>query len=381
MIPKVSVLIPTYNRADYIEECLDSILNQTVPPLEIIVIDDGSEDDTAQRLESYKDRIIYLHKENGGKPSALNLALTQVRGDYIWLFDDDDVALPDAIEKRQQYLDSHPDIDFVFTSHYWGKDGASRKIERGELYVLPQALKHSVLPELLKGCCFTLQSVMARKGAYQTAGPFDEALVSSEDYDMLIRMAYLLQGAAIDEPSFIFRQHEGLRGSKQHRYVGADRQKTFRHYDQAVGRKLRSYLPVDAYRCPQDECVPLLRPVFDYLSRMVVMASKGLIEEMLDDLEAAITLYEEARLGTNSAFPRYYCSQAVYAGYATEAILQDWPVFIGRLAAIPLSTGRRSAILGFAKGFFIKAKSYPGTLFERLTYLNRATCCLLLLLR
>ena len=86
MIPKVSVLIPTYNRADYIEECLDSILNQTVPPLEIIVIDDGSEDDTAQRLESYKDRIIYLHKENGGKPSALNLALTQVRGDYIWLF-------------------------------------------------------------------------------------------------------------------------------------------------------------------------------------------------------------------------------------------------------------------------------------------------------
>jgi glycosyltransferase involved in cell wall biosynthesis len=381
MMSKVSVLIPTYNRANYIEECLDSILNQTVPPFEIIVIDDGSEDDTAERLKQYKDRIIYLHKENGGKPSALNWALKHARGDYIWLFDDDDVALPDAIEKRQLYLDQHPDIDFVFTSHYWGKDGIDGKIERGGLYILPQALKSFILPELLKGCCFTLQSVMAKSKVYHEIGPFDEQLVTSEDYDMMIRMAYQYTGVGIDTPSFIFRQHEGIRGPKQLRYAGKDRKNTFRRYDQILGRKLHSYLPIYAYGYPQDNYPPILRPVIDHLSRMVVMASKGLTSEMLDDLATAIKLYKETPPGSGLAFPRHYCSQAVYTGYATAAILQDWTVFISRLKAMPLNKASRSAIFGFAKGFYIKAKSYPGTLLERLDYLNRAISCLLLLLR
>jgi glycosyltransferase involved in cell wall biosynthesis len=81
--PTVSVLVPTFNRVNYIAECLDSLLAQTVPPLEVIVIDDGSEDGTADLLASYGHRIRHIRKENGGKPTAVNLGIQEARGDLI----------------------------------------------------------------------------------------------------------------------------------------------------------------------------------------------------------------------------------------------------------------------------------------------------------
>jgi hypothetical protein len=76
----ISVIVPTFNRASYIEQCLDSLLAQTVPALEILVVDDGSQDDTAQRVARYGSRVTYIHKPNGGKPSAVNLGLQRARG-------------------------------------------------------------------------------------------------------------------------------------------------------------------------------------------------------------------------------------------------------------------------------------------------------------
>lgn len=127
----VSVLVPTFNRENYLAECLDSLLAQSVPPLEIIVIDDGSEDGTAAVVARYGERIRYVRKENGGKPSAVNLGLSLARGDLIWIFDDDDVALPDAIETRLACLQQHPEAGFVFSPHYYGSDGPNGRIKRG----------------------------------------------------------------------------------------------------------------------------------------------------------------------------------------------------------------------------------------------------------
>ena len=91
---RVSVLMPTFNRGGMLSEALDSVLGQSIPPHQVVVIDDGSTDDTSERVARYGARIDYIRKDNGGKSSALNLGLTHVTGDYVWVFDDDDVALP-----------------------------------------------------------------------------------------------------------------------------------------------------------------------------------------------------------------------------------------------------------------------------------------------
>ena len=92
--PTVSIIVPTFNRARYLPECLDSLLAQTFPATEIIDVNDSSTDDTARVIRPYLDRITYVEKENGGKSTALNLVLPGIQSDYLWIFDDDDVALP-----------------------------------------------------------------------------------------------------------------------------------------------------------------------------------------------------------------------------------------------------------------------------------------------
>lgn len=382
MISKVSVLIPTFNRSNYIEECLDSVFAQTLPPLEVIVIDDGSDDDTAEVLKRYKDRINYIYKENGGKPSALNIGLKQAKGEYIWLFDDDDVALPDSIFVRQTYLENHPDIGFVFTNHYWGKDDASGHIAKGHLYNLPAEYTHSVFPELLKGCSFTLQSVLARKSVYDAVGLFDETLVSSEDYDMLVRMTLHASGVAINTPSFIFRQHDGIRGPKTHRYSGGnERIKTFKQFDQAVGKKIRASLPLNLYRNLSETISPDSIHLVELLSRMLIMSSKGLVAEMLEDLHQVISNCENTTTSEINQLIERYCKQSVYTGYATEALLDNWSLFYVGLSNIPVCSAKKHALKGFAKGFFIKAKSYPGSVRDKLLWLYRSACCYSLLLK
>src|SRR3989338_4269347 len=97
--PKITVLIPTFNRAAFLAECLDSLLSQTLPATQILVANDGSTDNTLEVLKPYRNRIDYTETPQLGKPSAINFAMDKVTGDYLWIFDDDDVCLPDALER------------------------------------------------------------------------------------------------------------------------------------------------------------------------------------------------------------------------------------------------------------------------------------------
>ena len=108
-MPTVSVIIPTYNRRTYVQEAIDSVLAQTYPDYEIIVIDDGSTDGTDQVLHArYGDRIRYVWQENQGESAARNRGIALARGEYIALLDSDDLWLPDKLAKQIPFLDSHP---------------------------------------------------------------------------------------------------------------------------------------------------------------------------------------------------------------------------------------------------------------------------------
>ena len=360
--PTVSVLVPTFNRVNYIAECLDSLLAQTVPPLEVIVIDDGSEDGTADLLASYGHRIRHIRKENGGKPTAVNLGIQEARGDLIWIFDDDDVALPDAIETRLAALTGCPDAGFVYSPHYYGSDGPDGRIVQGRLHAVPEHDPDSFFAELMLGCFFHLATALVRREVYLQLGGFDTQLLSSEDYDMQLRLACTQKAVRSSAPCFIFRQHSGLRGAKAIRYVGADRSKVFRRFDQRVGRKLRAdvdlrdYLPRHAGTGDEGSVREAA-----LLARMQVMASKGCLPEMLEDLRAVLAL-TDGKPAQGAAMVR----KAICTGYAWSAMEDDWTDFLASLSELKAMPGGRSMVRAMALGCLAMAKGYPGTLSERL---------------
>jgi len=374
----VSIIVPTYNRANYLEECLDSLLGQTEPAYEIIVVNDGSTDNTLEILENYGNKIKCIHKENGGKPSAVNLALDTVRGNLVWLFDDDDVALPDAIEQRINTLKENPDASIVYSPHYLGEDDINGAIKQTKLHKTPNYSGDTFFLELLKGCFFHLASTLVRTEAYRAVGKFDHTLLSSEDYDMQIRLARGFPVAYCKSPSFIFRQHPGLRGSEEIRYAADKRSKIFRKYDGNVGRKIRSQLALHEYlpRAPESDELTndLTRQAF--LSRMLVMASKGCIVEMFEDIALAMDTMDKGNKFIDKE--KILISSAITTGYSYEAICDEWPNFIQQVKNIPSNVAGKQATHALAKGFVLLTKSYPGSLKEKyksLVLALKTRCC------
>ena len=368
---RVTVLVPTFNRANYIAECLDSLLAQTMPALEIIVIDDGSEDGTAQLLKSYEGRIRYVRKENGGKPTAVNLGLSLAQGELIWIFDDDDVALPHAIESRVHALAGAPEAGFVFSPHFYGADGADGKIARGALHQYLAHSPDSFLFELMKGCFFSLNSALVRAAAYRAVGSFDTHLLSSEDYDMALRLAAIFPVVSCAPPSFIVREHDGVRGASAIRYSSDQRAKVFRQFDQRVGLKLRTSLQLGDYLVPRQITIDnKVKERQAYLARMTVMASKGCLTEMVEDLQSALALCDDQSKFTAREVETI--SQAVRTGYAADSIDIEWSQFRAQLNAISPSPARTTALNGIADGLFRLAKGYPGSISLRATRLAHA---------
>lgn len=369
---RVSVLVPTFNRAHYLGECLDSLLAQTMPALEIIVIDDGSEDHTAEVVKRYGPRIHYLHKDNGGKPTAVNLGLSLAQGELIWIFDDDDVTLPDAIANRVAALQVMPDAAFVYSTHFYGSDGPNGRIKRGRLHQLPSCTADNFFFELMKGCFFHLATALVRADAYAQVGGFDTALLSSEDYDMQLRLARAYPGIYCPEPSFIFRQHSGARGAKAIRYGAGQRVTVFRKFDQRVGQKLRASLPLGDYLVPRVAvvCTPAGQRQA-LLGRMTVMASKGCLPEMLEDLRSALALMAQDAVPAPAELQTI--AAAICTGYACDAIDDQWHDFSTLLAALPRSPAARLAIRSLATGLFRLAKGYPAPLPVRWLRLKQAS--------
>lgn len=369
--PTVSIIVPTFNRAHYLPECLDSLIGQTVPALEIIVVDDGSEDSTREVVARYGAPVRYIYKENGGKPSAVNLALHQCRGDLIWLFDDDDVALPDAIEHRQDALAKDPQAGFVYSAHYLGSGGPENEIVRGKLYIPPQPASDAFFVEIMKSCFFHLNSCLVKRELYSSVGNFDSSLKTGEDYDVQIRLTRVAKPAYSAKPSFVFRQHKGVRGDKRMRYDAADRNTLFRTYSMVLGRKLRSQISLGEFLIPSNKdelsCVQIK---YALLNRIHVMANHGCVPELILDIRAL--LENTAESGPLNIADFQKLTVAMCTGYASDACIERWKDFIDELHALKGLPQAREVVRALASSFYIIAKSYPGTLRTRIDRTIRA---------
>lgn len=191
----VSVVIPTHNRARLLPEAIDSVLAQTYGNVEIIVVDDGSIDETPSALEPYRDRIVYLRQENRGRSAARNAGIAVSSGEYLAFLDSDDVFLPDKLTTQVGFLVEHPDVDVVYGHGYILTD-------RGIEGPLPPALLTPVtsddpmvvLKRLLRRSLFPPHLALIRTSALDPNQLFDESLEVLEDWDFWLRLG--LRGAA-----------------------------------------------------------------------------------------------------------------------------------------------------------------------------------------
>ncbi len=199
--PNVSVIIPTYNRARLIGRAIQSVLDQTYQNFEIIVVDDGSTDNTIKVIRYFQKidkRIRYIrHDNNKGGSAARNTGIKAAQGDYIAFQDSDDEWFPEKLRKQMRLFAKAPvEVGVVYTG-FW-------RIENGKKNYIPWpwiAKKDgSVHEELLKGNFVTTQSIVTRKECLEKAGMFDERLPRLQDWELVIRLSLYYDFKCIDEP-------------------------------------------------------------------------------------------------------------------------------------------------------------------------------------
>lgn len=191
--PKVSIIIPVYNGAEFMREAIDSALAQTYPNIEVIVVNDGSRDDGATReiALSYGDRIRYFEKENGGVSSALNLGIRNMTGDYFSWLSHDDAYLPDKVQASVRCLESLADRDRVIalcgSAHINVRSEVIReeeaRFEYGRVYSGSEMLLHLLRSHMINMCCMLIP-----RGAFEECEPFHEGLRYNQDALMLYRI-------------------------------------------------------------------------------------------------------------------------------------------------------------------------------------------------
>lgn len=329
----VTVIIATYNRTNYLDECLDSVLRQTHAPHQVILIDDGSDEDTHGAIARHADRITYVWQPNAGRAAAFNRALGLATGEWLWFFDDDDVALPDSIERRLDAAHAQPDVDIVMSEHYLGCDGANGRIERGRRIAARGAADHRLLVETMRNHLFLFQGMLIRRRCFDEAGGFDADFLRSADYEMTVRLLRRYKAAVLREPTFIWRDHGGQRGPKALRHGEAERKKVWMEFDGRLGRRIRAECALGEFLAPPvvGRALTFCEARLALLTRMSIMATKGLVDEALDDLAAAAEITAHCGTGALSVEERRLCVRAMAHPYWLARISEDPAGFLIKL--------------------------------------------------
>lgn len=313
-MPTTTVIIPTFNRAHLLRETLDAVVRQTRPPGEIIVVDDGSTDSTQDLIRS--GRVRALHTPNRGKSAAVNLGLRHATGDWIWIVDDDDIPCPDALQRLQTLLHSKPHARFAYGRHerFSAADGAMRRLDTGYWSDCPDEEFHLATMEDY----FAHQpGMLVAREVFETVGPFNETLSSSEDYEMLVRIACRFDAVRCDGILFWQRLHDGDRGPTADRFGAAEREARWIEADQKIFLRFRESLPLDTYLprgafFPED--VGKRRALFQ---RGCIMARKKLWTEAIADFSHAANIDcgplspDERSIVKRATFSKYGCDELV----------------------------------------------------------------------
>jgi glycosyltransferase involved in cell wall biosynthesis len=212
--PLVTVIIPTYNRADLLPRAVKSVLSQSYRNLECLIVDDASTDNTEEVVRGLDDeRVVYIrHERNRGQSAARNTGIAHASGELVALLDSDDEWLPGKLAKQVALMEASPkQVGVVHCMHYARYARKNRQLEiKG-----PADFTGEVYPKLLRGVCPSIMSsVLVKRECFENCGTLDERLPSFVDYDLWLRVAQRYQFACVPEFLTVVYQHEGSRQSK-----------------------------------------------------------------------------------------------------------------------------------------------------------------------
>ncbi len=227
-MPSVTALIPTYNRGEALVRALASVLSQTMAVDEIIVVDDGSTDETQTIIEKHYPQVKYLKQENRGVSAARNLGIQHARGEWIALLDSDDEWLPHKLATQFDLLEKHPDHKLIHSDEIWVRNGVR----------VNQMKKHTkkgghIFQHCLPLCAISPSASVIHRNLFDDVGVFDETLPACEDYDLWLRITAKHPVLYCEEA--LITKFGGHQDQLSHKHWGMDR---FRI--QALDKILRS---------------------------------------------------------------------------------------------------------------------------------------------
>lgn len=215
-MPKVTVVIPTYNAIAYLPSTLDSVIKQTFTDFEVLIIDDGSSDDTVEWASQLVDaRVRLIVQENQGVAVARNKGIANAKGEYVAFLDADDLWEPTKLEKQVKCLEENPQVGLVNTS-------ILNIDEQGNLLGAVDA--HDVQGNVLKyiveeNLILCGSAPMVRRSCLEAVQGFDQTLMSAEDWDLWIRIAARYEFAVVREPLVLYRQHLNSKSNNIERHL------------------------------------------------------------------------------------------------------------------------------------------------------------------
>ncbi len=199
MRPLVSVIIPTFNRASFLKEAIESVLAQDYRPLELIVVDDGSTDETPKMVTRYPLRFV-RRAQNLGVAAARNAGLLWARGEFIAFLDSDDLWLPSKISRQVAFFSAHPEAVAVQTEEIWIRRG--QRVNPRKKHQKPSGFFFDRALEL---CLISPSGIMLRRKVLEEIGPFDPEFPVAEDYELWLRLLVRYPVYLLKEPLVIKR--------------------------------------------------------------------------------------------------------------------------------------------------------------------------------
>lgn len=235
--PLVSVIIPSYNSRQWVGKALDSVLAQTYQNLEIIVVDDGSTDDTAEFIKTNygaNERVHYFNQPNGGVSVARNFGIQQAKGDLISFLDADDWLLPEKVARQVNFLLIHPEYQIAYCDFWCVADGGKEKLELPTGGRLIKGVSGNILADLLGRTMIAPHAALLYHECLIKAGGFKEDLMYGEDWEFWLRLAGLgFQFGFLPQRDVVYRLRSDSRSTKNFQ-VQLFRNRTCRYISEEI---------------------------------------------------------------------------------------------------------------------------------------------------
>lgn len=214
---KVTVILPTFNRAAFLKRSIESVLNQTYKNLELIIVDDGSTDETSTLLQEYQKNphVRIFTQPNKGVSSARNLGIEKSHSDFLAFIDSDDEWLSKKLEVQMERASQYPEFRFFHSNEYWIRNGQRvnipKKFDKTNENIFERSLHH---------CLISPSTVLVKRELLHEVGLFDEELTICEDYDLWLRI--LLKEEVFHEEEFLIKKYGGHADQLSTKYFAMD---------------------------------------------------------------------------------------------------------------------------------------------------------------